>query len=64
MLSIAILWIFNKFYAKNFLHLPATLLWECNLTQNPWKLFSCAAKTSFLLTPVFFGKAEIEGIGS
>ena len=64
MLSIAVLWIFNKFYAKNFLHLTATLLSECNLTQNPGKWFSCAAKTSFLLTPVFFGKAEIEGIGS
>lgn len=64
MLSIAVLWIFNKFYAKNFLHLPATLLSEYNLTQNPEKRLSCAAKTHLLLTPVFFGKAEIEGIGS
>ncbi len=37
MLSIAVLWIFNKFYAKNFLHLPATLLSEYNLTQNSEK---------------------------
>ncbi len=64
MLSIAVLWIFNKFYAKNFLHLPATLLSECNMTQNSEKQFSCGAKMVFLLTPVFFGKAEIEGIGS
>lgn len=54
MLSIAVLWIFNKFYAKNFLHLSATLLWECNLTQNLEKMvFLCCQNELLADTRVF-----------
>lgn len=54
MLSIAVLWIFNKFYAKNFPHLPATLLSEYNLTQNPEKkVFLCCQNAPFADTRIF-----------
>lgn len=56
MLSIAVLWIFNKFYAKNFLHLPATLLWECNLTQNLEKMVFLCCQNELLADTCVFRK--------